>query len=107
MANGACKNKKVEDRMHVSFFMKGIEHGSRDITDPFGNNPYESSRRDTVNKRFERHQHTESHTDKTKCFEIGMLLQTDKTNNRSCDGTKPDKRKEAPSPINGILNIKQ
>ena len=48
VAHGACKDKKVEDGMHISFLVQRIKERPRNITDAFCNNPYKGSCRDTV-----------------------------------------------------------
>ena len=46
MADGAGKDKEVEDGVHILRLVQRIEYGSRDITHAFGDDPDKSSRRD-------------------------------------------------------------
>ena len=97
MTDGACQDEKVKDGMHIALFVQRIEKCACDITDPFCYNPCDSSRGNIVNQRFEGHQYAKTHTNETEGFYIGMLFQANKTDNRSGNGTEPDKRKQTPA----------
>ena len=70
MADGACKDEKMEHRVHVFLLMEGIEHGTRDVTDTLSNKPDDGSRRYGVHQRPESYEYTQPHADETECLHI-------------------------------------
>ena len=74
MTYGACQDEEVEYRMHITLMVETVEHRSRDIADAFGDNPDNGSRGNRVKKRFEGHEHRESHAYKTERLDVGMFL---------------------------------
>ena len=99
MADAAGQDEEMEDGVHVFLLVEGIEDGTRDVAYAFGDKPHDGSRRDGVHQRLEGHEHAQTHADETECLQIRVFLQSNETDNRSRDGTSPDKREEAPPPV--------
>ena len=99
MTDGTCKDEEVEHGVHILLLVQTIETCARDVADPLSDNPHEGGRGDAVNQGFEGYQHAQSHADETECLNVGVLLQSDKADNGTCNGTGPHKREQRPTPI--------
>ena len=99
MTEAAGKDEEMEDTVHIPLLMESIEDGTSDIEDTLGDNPDDGGCRYGVYQGLEGYQHTQSHADEAERLDVGMLLQPDETDDSSCNGTSPYKRKETPSPI--------
>ena len=99
MTHATGEDEEMEHGVHVLLLVQGIEHGTRNVTHALGNEPDDGCCRHGVHQGLESHEYTEAHAHETEGLEVGMLFQMDKADNGSCDGTSPDKDKEAPTPI--------
>ena len=85
--------------MHVLLVVEGVEKGSRDIANTFGNNPADGCCGDGIDQRFEGHKYGKSHANEAECLDVGVLFQADEADNGSRYGTEPNKDEQAPAPV--------
>ena len=76
--------------MHVLLVVEGVEKGSRDIANTFGNNPADGCCGDGIDQRFEGHKYGKSHANEAECLDVGVLFQADEADNGSRYGTEPN-----------------
>ena len=74
VADGASEDEEVEHGVHILRFIEGIKHGSRDVTDTFGNQPDDGSRLHRVHQRLKGHKDTQSHAHETEGLYVRVLL---------------------------------
>ena len=99
MTDGAGKDEEVEDGVHVLPLVEGIEEGTDDVADAFGDNPSDGGGGDAVDEGFEGDEDAEAHADEAEGLEVGVLLESNEADDGASDGAEPDKGKKAPAPV--------
>ena len=101
VAEAAGKDKEMEDGVHVTLPVEGIEGGTGDIGDTLGDEPYHGGSGDRVEERFEGDEDAQSHADETERLDVRVLLEFDEADDGAGKGTGPYEDEKAPSPVDG------
>ena len=99
MTDGAGKDEEVEDGVHVLLLIEGIEEGTSDVADAFGDDPGDSGGGDGVEEGLEGDEDAEAHADEAEGLDVGVLLEADEADDGASNSTEPDEAEEAPAPI--------
>src|SRR5574344_1798047 len=91
--------KEMEHQVHIFPLVEAVKQGTCNISHAFGTYPYQRRRTHTVEERFESSQDRQRNTNNTASLEVTVLLQFYKSPYRTCNRTRLDIAKQAPSPV--------
>ncbi len=107
VAETACKDKEMEDGVHVTLPVEGVEDGTGDIGDTLSDEPYHSGGGDSVEEGLEGDEDAQSHADETEGLDVGVLLELDEADDGASKGTGPYEDEKAPSPVDGQMSVER
>ena len=98
VADAACQDEEVENRVHVFLFIKAIEYRTCNIADAFGDDPRDGGGGNAVEKGFEGDENAESHQAETDGFEVAVAFQSAEGGDGPDDGGYPHESEYRPAP---------